>query len=365
MSEETLSAMSEEPKGARRHAPSARARRRWPWITGGIGLVVVGAAIAVAVVLPARLDSNIERIGDPFAALPTRPSVVTPSPVVSEQPVELLPLNLLVLGTDSRISAGDPSSWTQGAQRTDVMMLVHIPADRASVQVMSIPRDSWVAIPGHGDAKINAAYSWGGPTLMIQTVEQLTGVRIDHIALTDFNSFVGITDALGGVDITLQTALHRGDVALPPGEYVMTGEQALAYVRERYSLRRGDFDRVQRQQAWMRAILAKVRTEGVLLNPARAYDFLDAVSRSIAVDDAFTRGAMQDLLWQIKDVPSGGVTFFTVPISGTDTSADGQSIVVLDRPAFDELMTAVREDRVLGYLAEHSADVDLLPAVAP
>ena len=83
------------------------------------------------------------------------------------------------------------------------MMLVHIPADRASVQVMSIPRDSWVAVPGHGDAKINAAYSWGGPTLMIQTVEQLTGVRIDHIALTDFNSFVGITDALGGVEITL------------------------------------------------------------------------------------------------------------------------------------------------------------------
>ena len=109
----------------------------------------------------------------------------------------------------------------------------------------------------------------------------------------------------------------------------MTGEQALAYVGERYSLRRGDFDRVQRQQAWIRAILAKVRTEGVLLNPARAYEFLDAVSRSIAVDDAFTRGAMQDLLWQIKDVPSGGVTFFTVPISGTDTSADGQSIVVL------------------------------------
>ena len=84
MSEEPLSAMSEEPQGARRHAPSARARRRWPWITAGIGLVVVGAAIVVAVVLPARLDSNIERIGDPFAALPTRPPVVTPSPEVSE-----------------------------------------------------------------------------------------------------------------------------------------------------------------------------------------------------------------------------------------------------------------------------------------
>ncbi len=332
---------------------------------------MVGAAIAITVVLPARLDSNIERIGDPFAELPTRPPVVTPSPdvseepAVSEEPEELLPLNLLVLGTDSRISAGDPSSWVQGAQRTDVMMLVHLPADRSSVQVMSIPRDSWVAIPGHGDAKINAAYSWGGPTLMIQTVEQLTGVRIDHIALTDFNSFVGITDALGGVQITLQTALHRGDVALPPGEYLMTGEQALAYVRERYSLRRGDFDRVQRQQAWMRAILVRVRTEDVLNRPALAYDFLDAVSRSITVDDAFTRAAMQDLLLQIKDIPSGHVTFMTVPVSGTGTSADGQSIVLLDRPAFDELMTAVREDRVLGYLAEHEADVDLLPAVAP
>ena len=88
MSEEPLSALPEEPQGARRHAPSARARRRWPWITAGVGLVVVGAAIVVAVVLPARLDSNIERIGDPFAELPTRPPVVTPSPEVSEQPVE-------------------------------------------------------------------------------------------------------------------------------------------------------------------------------------------------------------------------------------------------------------------------------------
>jgi LCP family protein required for cell wall assembly len=329
---------------------------------GALLLVVVAVVVGVGVILPARLDANIERIEDPFAALPTRPPAPTPSPGASGQDV---PMNVLVLGSDSRISAGDPSSWEQGAQRTDVMMLVHLPADRDSAQVMSIPRDSWVDIPGWGEAKLNAAYSFGGPTLLIQTIEQLTGVRIDHFALTDFVSFATITDALGGVPITLREDLEVGGEVLGPGEHVMTGEQALTYVRQRYELSRGDFDRVQRQQAWMRAIMAKVRTEGVLLNPTRVYGFLDAVSRSIAVDEGLTLDAMRDLLLQVRNLTAADIDFFTVPIAGTGRSDDGQSIVNLNRSAFDELMAAVREDRVREYLDEHGDDVDRLPAVAP
>ena len=329
-----------------------------------VAVVALAAVFAVAVgVFAVHLDSNIERIGDPFADLPSRPPVVTPSPEPSEEPEPELPMNVLLLGSDSRISAGDPSAWEFGAQRTDVMMLVHITADRQSVQVMSIPRDSWVEIPGYGMAKLNAAYSFGGPPLLIQTFEALTGVHIDHFAMTDFESFADITDALGGVHLTLLETMHRGDVTLPPGEHLMTGAQALVYVRERFHLPRGDFDRVLRHQAWMRAILAEVDAEGLLRDPARVVRFLDAVSHSIAVDAGLTRTVMQELLWECREVTSADVDFFTVPIQGISTSDDGQSIVLLNRPHFDELMAAVREDRIREYLATHGDDVDRLPTV--
>src|SRR5450830_1684829 len=139
-----------------------------------LGLLVAGGAIGV-LVLQNRLNGNIERIGDPFAGLPTRPAV--PTPAASATSGSATPINILMVGSDSRISAGDPAQWAAGAQRTDAIMLVHIPADRKSASLFSIPRDSWVDIPGHGQAKINAAFSWGGPALLIQTVEQLTNVR--------------------------------------------------------------------------------------------------------------------------------------------------------------------------------------------
>lgn len=328
---------------------------------GLILLLGVGAVIAVTVVRN-NLDSNVERIGDPFEALPTRPPETAPEGT----PVSETAMNILVLGSDSRISAGEPSQWEQGAQRTDVIMLVHLPAHRESAYAMSIPRDSWVQIPGHGEGKINAAYSLGGPTLIIQTVEQLTGVRIDHFAVTDFESFQAITDELGGVLITLRDDLvSNGDVILPAGQHLMSGEEALTYVRQRKDLQRGDFDRVQRQQAWMRAIFARMRNEQTLQNPATSIPFLNAVTRSVAFDEGLTRAVMDDLIDRARGLGSTDIGFFTVPIEGTGTSADGQSIVVLDRPAFDELMVAVREDRVREYLAANPEAVDSLPPIAP
>lgn len=327
-------------------------------------LLVVGAAgvFVVTTVVRNNLDNNVERIADPFAELPTRPPETTPEGT----PVSETAMNILVLGSDSRISAGDPSQWEQGAQRTDAIMLVHLPADRESAYVMSIPRDSWVTIPRYGGGKINSAYSLGGPSLMIETVEQLTNVRIDHFAVTDFESFQAITDELGGVLITLRDDLvSRGDVVLSAGQHLMTGEEALLYVRQRQNLERGDFDRVQRQQAWMRAIFARMRNEQTLQNPTTSIPFLDAVTRSVAFDEGLTRAVMDDLIDRAQDLGSTDIAFFTVPIEGTGASADGQSIVVLDRPALDELMTAVREDRVGDYLAANSAAVDTLPPVAP
>ena len=305
-----------------------------------------------------QLNSNIERIGDPFAALPSRPAVVPPTTGTTSA------VNILLLGSDSRISAGDPNQWTYGAQRTDAIMLVHIPADRSGAYLFSIPRDSWVDIPGHGKAKINAAYSWGGPALLIQTVEQLTNVRIDHMAITDFDAFKALTDELGGVEITAPADTYdRGKLVITAGTHLLNGTQALAYVRERYGLPRGDFDRVQRQQNWMRAIMLRAQSQHLLTNPVALASFLDIVTKAVAVDNTFTFDEMRSLALSLRGLSSSSVSFHTVPVTGTGTSADGQSIVVLNRPAFDALMLAVRNDTVGAYLKANPKVGDTLGSV--
>jgi LCP family protein required for cell wall assembly len=295
------------------------------------------------------LDGNMERL-DAFADVDpsTRPS----APAV-EGPTA--PVNILVLGSDSRISAGDPSAWEAGAQRTDAIMLVHLAADRKSAAAISIPRDSWVPIPGYGEAKINAAFSYGGPALMIQTVEDLTGVRIDHFAVTDFESFTTLTDSLDGVEITVPDG-NGGSV-----RQAMTGEEALTFARERHALANGDFGRVQRQQAWMRAIVAKARNS--MTEPLKMANFLEAITSSVAVDQDLTIDRIQELFMGAGDISTNDITFMTAPYSGTGRSADGQSIVVLDRATFDPLMQAVAKDEVPNFVAANPDGMDVLPAV--
>ncbi|WP_136193455.1 MULTISPECIES: LCP family protein [Actinomyces] len=336
----------------------SRSGRRWR-----IGLVSVLAVVLVLVVgtaagglwLRSRLAGNIETIGDPFAAIDS-------SDRAPEQDAEDPATNILVLGSDSRISAGDPSQWEAGAQRTDAIMLVQVSGDREDVSVMSIPRDSWVDIPGYGENKINAAFSYGGPSLTIQTVEQLTGVRIDHFVVADFESFSEITDAIGGVTINLKTPQTLAGTEFATGAQLLNGEQALAYARERKSLPGGDFDRVNRQQAWMRAMVGAVLNNGILSNPGKLYSFLITVTETLAVDDGFTIDEMQSLAMALRGIHSTDINFMTVPTAGTGTSADGQSIVLLDAEADAPLFKAFQEDSVEEFLEENPDAVTLLPA---
>lgn len=347
--------------------PRQRSRTRRALLCCLVGLALLAVLAGAGVwSLQNKLAGNVEHFGNPFVALPDRPPVAAgakePDPATGQSA-----LNLLVLGSDSRISAGNPEQWEAGAQRTDAIMLVHLPADAKAAYVMSIPRDAWVDVPGHGSAKINAAFSYGGPSLMIRTVEQLTDVRIDHFAVADFASFTALTDELGGVQITLKEPLYSGDRLLAPaGQQLLDGDEALVYVRQRKGLAGGDFDRVQRQQAWIRAIFARVRNEQTLQNPVESVPFLDAVTSSIAADDGLSKDVLRDLVDRAKDLGSSDVTFLTVPVTGTGRSPDGvQSIVELDRPDLAALMRAVAEDEVRAYLDEHEDDLDVLPPVAP
>ena len=321
-----------------------------------IFLVLTLATGGLALWVRHSIASGMEFIADPFADIPTR----APQQKVAagEEPA----VNILVLGTDSRTSASDPSQWKEGAQRTDAIMIVQVSGDRKTVSVMSIPRDSWVEIPGHGQGKINAAYSYGGPSLTIHTVENLTGIHIDHFAVANFESFVALTDEIGGVRVNLKTPQTLAGKELGAGAQVLNGQQALAYTRERSSLPNGDFDRVKRQQTWMRSIVSRVLTNGTLSSPTALYSFLKTASRTVAVDESFTLNQMQSLALETRHLHSNDIKFMTVPTAGTGTSADGQSIVTLDADADAPLFKAFAEDRVSAYLTEHPDAVELLPA---
>ncbi|MDO4656092.1 LCP family protein [Actinomyces sp.] len=321
-----------------------------------IFLVLTLATGGLALWVRHSIASGMEFIADPFAGIPTR----APQQKVAagEEPAD----NILVLRTDSRTSASDPSQWKEGAQRTDAIMIVQVSGDRKTVSVMSIPRDSWVEIPGHGQGKINAAYSYGGPSLTIHTVENLTGIHIDHFAVANFESFVALTDEIGGVRVNLKTPQTLAGKELGAGAQVLNGQQALAYTRERSSLPNGDFDRVKRQQTWMRSIVSRVLTNGTLSSPTALYSFLKTASRTVAVDESFTLNQMQSLALETRHLHSNDIKFMTVPTAGTGTSADGQSIVTLDADVDAPLFEAFAEDRVSAYLTEHPDAVELLPA---
>jgi anionic cell wall polymer biosynthesis LytR-Cps2A-Psr (LCP) family protein len=291
---------------------------RRAWVLGFLG-VMVTSVLAVAVLLTNHYDGNVERFGDPFAPLE---AADRPAKAVTAAKS----MTFLVLGSDSRISAGDPAAWRAGAQRTDAIMLMHVPADRRQVQLVSIPRDSWVDIPGHGQNKINAAFSFGGPSLMVATVEQLTNVRIDHVAIADFTGFTALTDSLGGVQL---------------GRQAMDGRQALAYVRQRHGLPGGDLARVQRQQAWMKAVAGKLLGTTSLTNPIALNRRLNDVTSLLAVDDQLSGAKMRSLALSLRKLSGSDIRTMTAPVSGSGREG-AQSVLYL---AADQAEALWREMR--------------------
>src|SRR5579875_2114074 len=183
--------------------------------------------------------------------------------------------NWLIAGSDSRqgLTAAQERRLSTGfdvsGHRSDTIMLLHIPANGGRPVLISLPRASYVPIPGNGYNKINAAFAIGGPKLLAETVQNVTGLRIDHYMEIGFGGFVGVVNAVGGVQMCLKHPLH--DVAsglnLKAGCQTLDGAQALGYVRDRHSFADQDLQRVQDQRAFLKALLHKVTSPGVMLNP--------------------------------------------------------------------------------------------------
>ncbi len=251
--------------------------------------------------------------------------------------------NWLLIGSDRR--ADIPS---MGA-RADTIMLVHLSGRGDRVSLISIPRDAWVPVPGHGLTKINAAFAHGGPSLLIRTVEQLTRVRVDHYAALDFGGFVKMTDALGGVDVTVTKTTHdpMHDRTWQAGRHHLNGAEALDFVRQRWNLPAGDLDRIKRQQAFLHALASRALDTR---NPIRIDRFVRAATRSVTVDDSVTSGTLRGLAHRL--LKTSLVEYLTAPVAQM-AERDRQSVVLLDEDGVGKLFTAVREDRVGDYVSRN------------
>ena len=252
-------------------------------------------------------------------------------------------VTILLLGSDTR---GQVTSLADAAgDRSDAMILVRISGDREHVTMMSIMRDSWVTIPGVGDNKINAALALGGVPLAVRTVEDVVGVRVDHVAVVDFAGFAALTDALGGVTITNQRAFTSGELpgaSFPRGDITLNGDEALAYVRERSAFASGDFQRVANQQTFLKGLLATLVNRGALANPAETKRLVDSLSPFIARDPNLTSEIIVGIGNSLRGITQESVTSFTMPTAGTGTIS-GQSVVVVDvdeLAVVSELLTA-------------------------
>lgn len=234
-------------------------------------------------------------------------------------------------------------------------MIARIEPDRTGASVVSIPRDSWVEIPGRGFNKINAAYSFGGPSLLIQTVEDLTALRIDHFAVIDFAGFQSMVDSVGGIDVAIAEATRNQGVDFRQGVNHLDGAQALAYVQQRYGLPNGDPDRAHRQQNALRALLAKAASSGTLSDPIALYDLLDATSRSVGVDDTLSNGGLRSLALDLgvcDRVPSRS----SMPRWPVSVARARSPWLYLDGSRSTDLWTALRAGRADGYADRYPAD---------
>lgn len=268
-----------------------------------------------------------------------------------ERPAHGAGATWLLVGSDGRegLTAEQQAELATGGDlgnsRTDTILLVHLPGLGSGTRatMVSIPRDSYVSIPGYGEDKINAAFSVGGPQLLVQTVEQATGLRVDHYAEIGFGGFAGLVDAVGGVDVcpTEPISDPLAGIELPAGCQELDGRTALGYVRSR-ATPRADLDRMVNQRQFMSALVHRAASPTVLLNPLRWYPMLRASVDTVTVDDGDHLWDVARLGWAMR----GELTNVTVPI-GEFTDNGSGSIVVWDSEAAQQLFSALASDSAI------------------
>jgi LCP family protein required for cell wall assembly len=357
-------------------------RRRAPLLSVtavGVGIVLVLTSTGLFIggkLLAERVESSVNRDDLLGTAAATEPPKVTG------------PLTFLVMGSDSR--AGDnynpetpdgSVATVGGAPRTDSIIIVHVPKSTDQAYVVSIPRDTYLPIadssgrPGAKN-KINAAFVFGGAPRLVQTLDRFTGHKVDYPVLVDFSAVREITDLVGGVDVVIDRESYDAYRFLPAnsrypttpcrdtrgrkrncltfrkGPLHLDGQLAEYYMRQRAGLANGDLDRAQRQQQFLRALLAKAASGDLLTNPKRFNDFVTAVGAALTVDE---RMPVSSIAFTLKGLRPSDLVFMTLPTVGFDDVPGVGSVVLPDVPRSKELFAAMNTGTMDEYLLKHPA----------
>jgi LCP family protein required for cell wall assembly len=315
-----------EGGGGARRAATGR-RMSWPKRIG----VLVAVLLLLVVGFAVYLDTQMTRIG-------ALPDYGGPSSSGT---------NWLIVGSDSRAGLSDTaqqqlSTGEVDGSRTDTMMLVHVGGFGGQTSLTSLPRDSILPIPGHGTGRLNSAYSIGGPTLLVQTVEGAANIEIDHYAEIGFEGFAGMVDSVGGVNICLDEAIDdpKAGIDLPAGCQDLDGPQALGFVRTR-AFPNADLQRIQNQRKFLSALVSQAASPVTLLNPFRIVPFADSAIGTLTVDDSTHVWNLASLGFAMRSLSgSGGVTT-TVPI---DLSSSVSGGVVWNKQKSGRFFNAIRGD---------------------
>jgi LCP family protein required for cell wall assembly len=363
-----------DPRRGNRRAGAGRSAGSL-WHGAALGLRIVAAALSLLVLIGSgwawatyrNFNANIKRV-----QLSTHSSAAAKNIDGSAQ-------NILIVGNDDRDTATNAELAQLGTTRdggsynTDTMMLLHVPADGSKATVISFPRDSYVAIPGHGMNKLNSAYPDGvrdgngskaaGASLLADTISNLTGLSIDHFVQVDLLGFYRISNAIGGVSVCLNSAMgpatqvgqvgngldsgyepdgtfvkSYSGINLKKGVNVISGKQALAFVRQRHGLPNGDLDRIKRQQYFLSAVFRKLISGGTLINPIKLQHLLKAITSSLTMDQTLNPTKLAD---QMENLTAGNVTFTTIPVLGDNPNSPVGDVVELNTAAIPDFINSL------------------------
>jgi LCP family protein required for cell wall assembly len=323
-------------------------------ILTGISIAVL-AISAVSALAFGTVTASINKI-DVFNGIEKRPEKKSTA------------MNYLLVGSDTREGLSKAelkalrvgSVATAAGKRSDTMLLVHISKARDKAVMISIPRDTFALIPEHTSktgklipavySKINSSFNWGGAPLLIQTIEEMTELKIDHYIEINFAGFARIVDSIGGVEICTKKNINdpKSHLVLEAGVHTLNGIESLKYVRTREFDGMGDIGRMQRQQAFMSAVLRKATSAGVLLNPVTMASFINSALSAVTTDSELKNSDLIALAKQMKSLSTSSVRTLTVPLSDLNYYSNGVTSAVLWDPVLaPQLWTRLREDQAV------------------
>lgn len=261
--------------------------------------------------------------------------------------------NILLLGSDTR--SGSEAAQVSGS-RADSIMLAHIPADGKGVYLVSIMRDTWVNIPGYGAAKINAALNYGGISLQVATVENLLGIKIDHVAEIEFEGFKALVNSVNGVDVQVPFDFDINAWSFKQGMQHMDGGAALAFVRARYPFADGDYQRVRNQRAFLRGLYSTMKSKGALENVGSFQSAVESIAGYMRVDSGLDAAQIAQIAAPVLTSGDTTMRMTTLPNAGPGWSYDGQSIVIVNQAANANLSYALQHDSMDQFMATYGQD---------